>query len=73
MHFASTPETEEVFPHQWEMLYQVNLMDRDDSPAEGDEGRMTTSEAEADFARAAEKMSPPKKPARVRLGSVAIE
>lgn len=65
LHAANTPETEELFPHEWEMVYQVNLMDQDEAaPDEGD-GRTTTAQLEAEYAQAAESMAPTKKPARV--------
>lgn len=65
LHAANTPETEELFPHEWEMVYQVNLMDQDEAaPDEGD-GRTTTAQLEAEYAQAAEGMAPTKKPARV--------
>lgn len=65
LHVASTPETEELFPHEWEMVYQVNLMDRDDPAPEGEEGRTTSSQVESDYARAAESMAPSRKAGRV--------
>ena len=66
LHVASSPDTEELFPHQWEMVYQVNLMDQDDPPADRDEDRTTSAQLEADYARAAESASPAKGPGRVR-------
>lgn len=58
LHVASTPDTEDLFPHQWEMVYQVNLMDQDDEVAEKDENRETSSQLEAEYTRAAENASP---------------
>jgi hypothetical protein len=65
---SSNEETEAVFPHQWEMLYQVNLMDAEDPAELKDPERMTSHQVveDIDAAQDPPKPEPKKRGRRVR-------